>query len=305
MATEGIRRRIKPQEYKILIVPAAEGGKTRSFHTTALTAVLVGVVAIVSVVALTLIVLVYTPLSRYVAIPNPDLEQRYSRDIVETQQRLADLTRDVLILKQYNVQLRKALGDQLSGDTSTASRSSARETYRPRGLRMENTPAAGRLALDSDRAGVRVSAELRPAEQGVARTALMASDRPEWPMLPPAEGFVSQRYDPAHGHFGVDYAGKQGAPFYAAADGYVLFAGWTYDDGNMLIISHGERYVTVYKHAQSLLKSAHASVRRGELIGLVGSSGHTSLGPHLHFEVWKNGVPSDPEQVVMALRKNQ
>jgi murein DD-endopeptidase MepM/ murein hydrolase activator NlpD len=80
----------------------------------------------------------------------------------------------------------------------------------------------------------------------------------------------------------------------------VLFAGWTYDDGNMLIIAHGGGYATVYKHLQTLLKSTLNSVKRGEPIALLGSSGRTSMGPHLHFEVWHNGVPEDPNESLLV-----
>jgi murein DD-endopeptidase MepM/ murein hydrolase activator NlpD len=112
-------------------------------------------------------------------------------------------------------------------------------------------------------------------------------------------GIITQRFDPERMHFGVDYASKLGTPVYAAGDGYVVFSGWTHDDGNMLIISHAEGFLTVYKHNQSLLTPAHETVERGEPIGLLGSSGQTSTGPHLHFEVWKDGVPVDPEQFVL------
>jgi len=67
----------------------------------------------------------------------------------------------------------------------------------------------------------------------------------------------------------------------------------------MIIIAHGDSYLTVYKHNQSLLKSPTAYVRRGEPIALLGNSGKTSLGPHLHFEIWKDGIPRDPSQYLL------
>jgi murein DD-endopeptidase MepM/ murein hydrolase activator NlpD len=125
------------------------------------------------------------------------------------------------------------------------------------------------------------------------------------PLIVPAEGYVTQRFDPENNHFGIDFAGKRGTPVFAAADGSVLFSGWTYDDGNMLIIAHGGGYVTVYKHNQTLLRTSQTRVTRGEPIALLGTSGRTSLGPHLHFEVWKDGIPQDPDQYLLTPVKQQ
>ena len=114
------------------------------------------------------------------------------------------------------------------------------------------------------------------------------------PLIMPAEGFISQMFDPGRGHFGMDVAARRGTPVVAPADGHVVFAGWTYEDGNLVIMAHGRGYMTVYKHNQSLLRGAQEFVRRGETIALLGTSGRTSQGPHLHFEVWRDGVPRDP-----------
>jgi murein DD-endopeptidase MepM/ murein hydrolase activator NlpD len=126
-----------------------------------------------------------------------------------------------------------------------------------------------------------------------------------FPLMVPADGFVTQGFDPQSNHFGMDFAGKRGTPVFAAADGHILFSGWTYDDGNILIIAHGGGYVTVYKHNQTLLKTVQNRVSRGEPIALLGTSGRTSLGPHLHFEVWKDGIPQDPNEYLLTPVKHQ
>jgi murein DD-endopeptidase MepM/ murein hydrolase activator NlpD len=80
----------------------------------------------------------------------------------------------------------------------------------------------------------------------------------------------------------------------AAADGNVVFSGWTYNDGYVVIMSHTSGFMSLYKHNQTILKSAGSFVRRGEPIATLGTSGTTSSGPHLHFEIWKDGIPVDP-----------
>jgi murein DD-endopeptidase MepM/ murein hydrolase activator NlpD len=83
----------------------------------------------------------------------------------------------------------------------------------------------------------------------------------------------------------------------------VVFANWTYVWGNLVIIHHGENIFTYYGHNDRLLAHDKTFVKKGEPIALLGNSGLSS-GPHLHFEVWKDGAPIDPRQVLLTLRAN-
>jgi murein DD-endopeptidase MepM/ murein hydrolase activator NlpD len=132
----------------------------------------------------------------------------------------------------------------------------------------------------------------------VAERAAVASQPVVFPVIMPTEGYVTRTFNPNQRHFGIDIAGKIGTPVYAAAEGYVIFAGWTNEDGNLIILSHAGGFLTFYKHNQSLLRPANSFVKRGEPIALLGNSGISS-GPHLHFEIWKDGVPVDPARYVM------
>jgi len=120
-----------------------------------------------------------------------------------------------------------------------------------------------------------------------------------FPAVMPAEGYLTRGFDAAQRHYGLDIAGSTGSLVRASADGSVVFAGWTSSDGNQIILSHPGGFLTFYKHNQSLLVPSNATVKRGEPIALLGSSGETSAGPHVHFEVWKEGVPIDPAGVVL------
>jgi murein DD-endopeptidase MepM/ murein hydrolase activator NlpD len=115
-----------------------------------------------------------------------------------------------------------------------------------------------------------------------------------FPAILPTEGYMTRGFDPEYNHYGLDIAGKIGTLINAAADGNIVFSGWTYNDGYVVIISHASGFMSFYKHNQTLLKSAGSFVRRGEPIATLGNSGATSSGPHLHFEIWKDGVPVDP-----------
>jgi len=94
-------------------------------------------------------------------------------------------------------------------------------------------------------------------------------------------------------HAGLDIGADYGAGIYAAERGTVIFAGWYGGYGNAVIIDHGGNIITLYAHTSELYVVEGQSVQRGQAIAAVGSTG-LSTGPHLHFEVRRNGEPTDP-----------
>lgn len=94
-------------------------------------------------------------------------------------------------------------------------------------------------------------------------------------------------------HAGIDFAGAYGSPIRAADAGTVIFAGWYGGYGNTVIISHGKGITTLYGHSSQLYVSEGQTVQRGQHIAATGSTG-LSTGPHLHFEVRRDGTPTDP-----------
>ena len=94
-------------------------------------------------------------------------------------------------------------------------------------------------------------------------------------------------------HTGLDISGKMGAPVRSASAGEVLFASWRGGYGRCIILLHGNNYSTLYGHLSSISVRKGQKVKVGEVIGKVGSTG-LSTGPHLHFEVRRNGVPINP-----------
>lgn len=111
-----------------------------------------------------------------------------------------------------------------------------------------------------------------------------------------ASGFgfrIHPIYGIAKMHYGLDFTAPQGTPIYATGDGTVTTAGVGTGTGNHVIINHGYGYETVYMHMVRIKAVAGQKVKRGEVIGWVGSTG-ASTGPHCHYEVHVNGVPVDP-----------
>jgi len=122
---------------------------------------------------------------------------------------------------------------------------------------------------------------------------------------PVTKGWMSSRFgrrtDPLNGklawHNGVDFAGKQGADVVSVAAGVVVYAGSRYGYGKMVEINHGSGFSTRYGHHDDLFVKVGDIVKKGQIVGLMGSTGR-STGPHVHFEVFKNGRAVDPASYI-------
>lgn len=117
----------------------------------------------------------------------------------------------------------------------------------------------------------------------------------------PVEGWVTSgfgfRHNPYSGgykmHYGLDIASPIGTPVKAPADGSVLWADYSGGYGRKLVIEHGYGVVTVYAHASEFFVKQGDKIKKGQVIASVGSTGN-STGPHLHYEVYVDGIPTDP-----------
>ncbi|MFN0159544.1 MAG: M23 family metallopeptidase [Bacteroidota bacterium] len=298
--------RKRPQSYSVLIVPSGEGAKTKSFTLRRWSLWLVVLGMFFGIATLTFVVLVYTPIGYYVQIPNPGMERRYGTELRQTQERLELLDEDLALLKDYNSQLRKALGESESKDANGTRKlpPSIMVTKPPQQMTVEVDTMVSTMNFEALDTATSADYDLEGGGYSGAGTGI-ENFRGSFPLLLPVEGFVTQAFNPERKHFGIDYAAKSGTAVHAATEGYVVFSGWTYDDGNMLILAHGGGYLTVYKHNQSLLVAGQTFAHRGDVIALVGETGKTSGGPHLHFEVWKDGVPLDPNEFLLTVHKIQ
>lgn len=127
------------------------------------------------------------------------------------------------------------------------------------------------------------------------------------PSIPPVLGYVSSHYtfnrpNPVTGvtspHLAIDIVARWGTPFVATASGRITFAGRKDGYGNMIEIDHGFGLRTRYGHASKLHARVGQRVQRGEVIGEVGSSG-ASTGPHVHYEVHRDGRPVNPSNYIL------
>lgn len=126
------------------------------------------------------------------------------------------------------------------------------------------------------------------------------------PSIWPCDGWLSRgygmKYDPFTGykqfHRGLDLANNRGTPIVAAADGKVREVGTFGRLGKMIVVDHGYGFVTRYGHLSQIDVKRGQTVKRGDIIGQMGSTGY-STGPHLHYEVWRNGKVMNPSDFIL------
>ncbi len=191
------------------------------------------------------------------AFDHDQMKNRYT-EVIEERTAVLELYRDLERMKQMELVVQKALGSNLA----------------------ESEIEDGKLVETIDDQKIR------------------ARYLNNVPSLLPVSGVVTQNMiinnkDDIRKHLGVDIAVPTGQPILASASGQVVFSGWTPDLGNLVVIYHNNEYFTYYGHNELILVNSYEKVDRGDAIATSGNSGISS-GPHLHFEIWKDGEPVDP-----------
>lgn len=113
-------------------------------------------------------------------------------------------------------------------------------------------------------------------------------------LIPPVNGVILAYFNPVKRHYGIDISAPNNSPVKAILDGHVISSDWTLETGNSVCILHDNNVISFYKHNAINLVKTGTYVKAGEAVAIIGNTGTKSTGPHLHFELWKNGKPVDP-----------
>ena len=179
---------------------------------------------------------------------------------------------DSLERSLYDLKLQSdVLGQVLSGKDVTIDLPETDETEIPEKVEERNSEGASELTI-------------RPAE----------ATAKDYNFFVPLKGPISDTFNIDRKHLAVDIAGKRKDVVKSAQKGTVIFSAWTPGGGHTIIIQHPNSFITVYKHNAVLLKKEGTFVNAGDAVALVGNTGELTSGPHLHFELWKNGVAVNP-----------
>ncbi len=271
-------------KYRLVILNESTFEEKISFKLSRLNVFVTGTLATVFLIALTTLLIAFTDLKEY--IPGYD-STALKRQATQLAYDITELEQNITYTNRYLDTMRKVLRGEVTADN--IDRDSLFRQFS-----LDSMIANANLQPSSEDLRLREYVELEDKYNIFEQ-----EDEGADPILfPPINGNLSgtQKFDPSKEHYAVDIAAPKGTAVKSIADGTVLFSEWTSETGYVMIIEHQNGYTSVYKHNGSLIKSQGQTVKAGEVVATVGNTGEFTTGPHLHFELWRNGAALDPEK---------
>jgi murein DD-endopeptidase MepM/ murein hydrolase activator NlpD len=236
---------------------------------------------LISLITLIIYIIAFTPLREY--IPGyADVSMK--RRLISLSLKADSLASQVQTQETYMHNLAGVMEGKAGKDTTTTQPSSVRyDTLHESGISEEDSILRTRIE-SRDRFDLAIS----PPKA-------FSSSISSFYFFTPVKGTVTSAFDPRQKHFGVDVVATPDEAIKATLDGTVILADWTSDAGYVIGVQHSNNLFSIYKHNSALLKSPGSFVKAGEVIAFIGNTGEFTSGPHLHFELWYNGNPVNPE----------
>lgn len=286
--------------HTVVVMDGEEVGRTRRYHVRPkqLLTVWGGSLLLTTLIGASL--LAFTPLRTY--IPGYRTEE-LRRDARLNALRVEALQDSVAVQRHYITRLQQLVTGQVDSVARTAdSGMDEPQSIREPAGRDRPVPEPAR---STDANGSHEQPAVEASSFPVAESANGDEERaPGLPNLslpvesPVETGFPTRSFDASDSHFGIDLAVSEGTTVRAVGEGYVVLADWTQEGGYAVAVQHPDGYLSVYKHNKRLLKETGDRVQAREALAVSGNSGEVTTGPHLHFELWRNGLAQDPRPYV-------
>ncbi len=251
--------------------------------------VAIGVLSI-ALVILTTYIIAFTPLKEYIpGYTDVTLQRR----IYELQLR-SDSVAIVLNSKQALLDnIKDVLGGNIPDDRTQLTPEDTAQTSKYRNIKDKRSPEDSLLRQEYDN---RSKYNLFKSDKKASPT---GSSMRNLTFFSPLKGIVTNKFDPLRRHFGVDLVAARNEAIKSVQDGTVVFTGWTVETGYVIAVQHPGNVISLYKHNSALLKKEGNVVKAGESISIIGETGELSTGPHLHLELWINGIPVNPDDYIV------
>jgi len=280
-------------EHTIVLMDAEEVGATRRYQVRPSRMVAAWGGSLLLTGLLVTLVVVFTPLRTQ--IPGYGTEEIEENARLNTM-RVQALQDSLSAQRQYIDRLRRLITGRVESGAPDRGASEGGGSVAPRP--QESAPSGE--GEGTTRRGIHEQPAFAstPASVSGARTQ-EALGGLSFPLDPPVtNGFPTREFDVRTGHFGIDVAVPEGEFIRAVADGYVVWADWTRDGGHTIAVQHAGGYLSVYKHCKRLLKQIGDRATAQEPLAVSGNSGAITTGPHLHFELWRNGLAQGPDAYI-------
>lgn len=276
-------------EYQLVIRDVKNYREVSSYNLTPLN-IYVAVSAILFLVAVLVFLLIaYTPLRQYIPGYGDVVQRREMNDMEDLLDEMAlQLEQQALYIETLN---RNIHGEVVtSEDVESDSVIVDTTNVRPVPLSEEEIRLRREMGLERVGQFSREGSNTTPVP-GSAEVPLAQLE-----LVTPVNGEISAGYNPTENHFGIDILAPQNTAIKAVRDGIVFISEFTSSNGNVIGLQHDNNLVSFYKHNSQLLKKVGDRVKAGEAIAIIGNTGKLSSGPHLHFELWHEGMVEDPTE---------
>jgi len=271
-------------KYRFVILNSENFEERLSFNISRLNVFLLSCITITLLMGGTALVIAFSPLREYI----PGYTSTNIRRQMVTLNQLSDSLNTELINRERYLQNIKNIIEGRDIDTNTSSnwqRMSAQEE-----ITVERTPEDSLL---------REHVEAEEKFNFFGTTSMDNQSVENLLFFVPVKGLVTQSFNIEGEHYGVDIVTKENELIKSTLNGVVVFSSWTSETGNVIAVQHENNLLSIYKHNSVLLKGQGERVVAGEAIAIIGNSGKWSSGPHLHFELWYNNNPVNPEQYIL------
>ncbi len=265
---------------------------SRTFKASKIQLALIVLFGIVVIGVLSVVALIYTPIGRLVLPDYFSTQEEQLRKVELLESKVDAVQKQMTYLSAYNQKLRNILGD--TAVAAVPQNESSRSSESNQGVEVPQQQVGKEPSEEI--ASTDRSVPVEPSNSGTYRNDVGSI----LPLVMPVNGYITRGIDYHIQHYGVDISAPKGSPIVAPAPGEVVFVDWTLNGGNTLMLAHPGDFITVYKHCERILVSVGTKVTRGEVVALVGSTGITSTGPHLHFELWQDGKNLNPENYLLT-----
>jgi murein DD-endopeptidase MepM/ murein hydrolase activator NlpD len=271
-------------KYKFVIMQDDTFEEKLSFRLSRMNVFVIGGISVIILIIATIFIIAFTPLREYIpGYANVNMDKKVRELALTTDSLIANIRQKNLYINNIkNIIEGKDIIDSVQQDIKinknydTISLSKSREDSLLR-KEIENIDQYNQYNLSANE------------ESGSSIYSIK-----DFLFFTPLKGIITNNFNPKDKHYGVDVVAGKNSAIKATLDGVVIFSVWTLNTGYSIAIQHQNNIISVYKHNSALLKKEGDFVKAGEVIAILGSSGELSTGPHLHFELWYNGMPVNP-----------
>lgn len=266
-------------KYRLVILNEETFEERFSFKLNRLNVFVFGTLFALFLIITTTIIIAFSPLREYIpGYSSIELKRKATRLTYKTD----SLQQIISLNDQYLASIKKVLtGDVKSVDFNKDSLIEAAKTDPAVLIRSKRDSLLREEVAKEDR-----------------YNPLTEKKKPQYALFAPVKGRITEPYDSKKKHYAVDVVTIKDAPVKAVADGTVIFAEWSVQTGYVIIVKHTNNLISVYKHNAVLNKEQGDYVKSGEVIATVGNTGELTTGPHLHFELWRDGYPVNPTNFI-------